>query len=240
MNPTFLSIAHQGRNGWKHYLVGILLLFSIALISIALIIIISAQLSGISISNREGGDLLLHGNPFRTLAHFGLIGVAILLGLFLVVQRVHKRKFLTLISPDASFCWQRVVKGFGVWLSLYGTGFLIWYLIVPSRYVLTFNVSEWLPFALFALIIVPILSLAFALFYAYLLQGTGLLLRKPLFLLIVWGFIYGSLSGAKMPIDWILNVVNWMFITWIIIKDNRLELTIGLLIARSIPSLEGV
>jgi uncharacterized protein len=235
MNPTFLTIARQGRNGWERYLAGISLVFSVYLIIAVPVIIISAYIEGISIENT---NLILYGNPLRSILFQGLIGVALLLGLFLAVTLIHRRKFMTLFSVDTAIDWFRIIKGFILWLGLYGISFSVRYLISPSRYSLTFNISEWLPFTLLVLIFVPILSLAVCLLYAYMLQALGLLIRHPLLLSIVWGLILGSLAiDLKMPIYWILSVASSMFMTWIVIKDNRIELVIGINIAVSLISL---
>lgn len=236
MNKTFLTIARQGRNGWKRYLVGALLAIGVPLIIMTTVMIISAYISGISIKNT---NLILYGNPLRAVLFSGLVGVGLLLGLFLAVTRVHRRKFMTLFSVDTSIDWLRVIKGFILWLGLYGISFFVWYLIFPSRYSLTFNISEWLPFTLLVLIFAPILSLVRILFlYAYLLQAVGLLIRHPLLLSIVWGLVLASLSiDLKMPIYWILSFAYATFMTWIVIKDNRIELVIGIDIAVSLISL---
>jgi hypothetical protein len=236
MNKTFLTIARQGRNGWKRYLVGALLAIGVPLIIMTTVMIISAYISGISIKNT---NLILYGNPLRAVLFSGLGGVGLLLGLFLAVTRVHRRKFMTLFSVDTSIDWLRVIKGFILWLGLYGISFFVWYLIFPSRYSLTFNISEWLPFTLLVLIFAPILSLVRILFlYAYLLQAVGLLIRHPLLLSIVWGLVLASLSiDLKMPIYWILSFAYATFMTWIVIKDNRIELVIGINIAVSLISL---
>ena len=236
MNKTFLTIARQGRNGWKRYLVGALLAIGVPLIIMTTVMIISAYISGISIKNT---NLILYGNPLRAVLFSGLGGVGLLLGLFLAVTRVHRRKFMTLFSVDTSIDWLRVIKGFILWLGLYGISFFVWYLIFPSRYSLTFNISEWLPFTLLVLIFAPILSLVRILFlYADLLQAVGLLIRHPLLLSIVWGLVLASLSiDLKMPIYWILSFAYATFMTWIVIKDNRIELVIGINIAVSLISL---
>jgi hypothetical protein len=238
VNGTFLTIARQGRNGWKRYLVGILLALGVPLIIITTIIIISAYISGNSISTKNT-DLLLYGNPLRAILFEGLGGALWLLGLFLAVTRVHRRKFMTLFSVDNAIDWFRVFKGFIVWLGLFGISFFLWYLIIPSRYFLTFNISEWLPFTLLVLVVAPVSLLPPILFlYAYLLQAAGLLIRHPLLLSIVFGLIVGSLSiNLKMPSYWIIAVAYSTFIAWIVIKDNRLELAIGLVIAEKLIPL---
>ncbi|MEP0821144.1 MULTISPECIES: hypothetical protein [Trichocoleus] len=169
----------------------------------------------------------------------GLLSIALVLGLFLAVTRVHKRKFMTLVSPDATINWLRVLQGFIVWLGLRGVSFFVWYLISPSLFSLTFNLSEWLPFAFVALIFVPIMSLAVNIFIlGYLLQGSGLLIRHPLLLPIVWGFVVGGLGSiGNSPEYWIRGVFYVVFLAWLVIKDNRLELALGLQTAEQLYSL---
>lgn len=236
-NPTFLTIARQGKNGWWRYLLGILIVFGVAFIIYLLttyVVWISFYLSDISLQiNRDTINSFLYTNPTRYLFVTALTGVLLLLGLFLAMKFVHKRPFMTLISPDSTIDWFRIFKGCILWLGLYGIGFTLWYLIIPSRYSLTFNLAEWLPVAGWGLILSPIMACArVILIFAYLLQGMGLLIRRPLILAIVWGFLLGSLlTDFKMPNFWIVGVVSIMFMTWIIIKDDRLELAIGMSIA---------
>jgi uncharacterized protein len=242
-SPTFLTIARQGKNGWWRYLLGILIVFGVAFIIYLFtlyVVWISFYLSGISLQiNQDTINSFLYTNPTRYLFFTALTGGLILLGLFLAMKFVHKRPFMTLISPDSTIDWFRVFKGLIVWLGITGINFLAWYLIVPSRYSLTFNLAEWLPFAAWALILSPVMACAIVLLLnAYLLQGLGLLIQRPLILTIVWGFLLGSLViNSKMPSYWIVGVVRVMFMTWIVIKDDRLELAIGMSIANIIFGL---
>lgn len=229
MTAKFLRIARQGRNSWKRYLVGVFLPFGLLLIVWTPILGVTSYILGFP-PGKEGVNLFLYANPLRTIVLFGLVCISYLFGLYLSIERVHKRKFTTLFTSEDSVRWQRIIKGFGVYLGLYSIRFILWYLITPSRYILSFNASEWLPFALLSLLFAPIFALFAALFYAYLLQGLGLLMRSPLLLLIVWGLIFGSLSYAAKPeslISWFTSVVFGIFLAWVIIKDNGIELMLG-------------
>jgi len=229
MTAKFLRIARQGKNSWKRYLVGVLLPFGLTLIVWTPILLVTSYILGFPL-DKEGANLLLYANPFRTIVLFGLLVISLLLGLYLSIERVHKRKFTTLFTSEDSVRWQRMLKGFGVYLGLDSIRFLLWYLITPSRYILSFNASEWLPFALLSLLFAPILALFSVLFCAYLLQGLGLLIRAPLLLLIVWGLIFRSLSYTAKPeslISWFTSVVFGIFLAWVIIKDNGIELMLG-------------
>jgi uncharacterized protein len=236
-NPTFLTIARQGKNGWWRYLLGVLIVFGVVLIVYVLgiyIVWISFFLSGISLKiNQDTINSFLYTNPTRFLFLTALAYGLILLGLFLAMKFVHKRPFMTLISPDTTIDWFRIFKGLIVWLGITGINFLAWYLIVPSRYSLTFNLAEWLPFAAWGLILLPVIACARVLLLnAYPLQGLGLLIQRPLILTIVWGFLLGSLlTDFKMPNFWIVSVIRVMFTTWLIVKDDRIELLIGVTMA---------
>jgi uncharacterized protein len=242
-NPTFLTIARQGKNGWWRYLVGVLISIGIPSVFYVLIfyvVWISFYLSGTSLKTDQNTiNSFLYAIPTRFLFLIALFGALLLLGLFIAMKFIHKRQFLTLISPDSTMDWFRVFKGLILWLGLYGINFIVWYLIIPSRYSLTFNLAEWLPSATWGLILLPITACARAiLIYAYLLQGMGLVIRRPLILTIVWGFLLGSFqTDFKMPSFWIFNVIAAMFTTWIIIKDDRLELAMGMAIANTFYSL---
>ncbi len=52
-----------------------------------------------------------------------------LLGLYLAVTRVHRRRLLTLFGVEASVDWVRVLKSFTVWIALYGVSFSLCYLL---------------------------------------------------------------------------------------------------------------
>jgi uncharacterized protein len=236
-HPTFLTIARQGKNGWKRYLLGILIstgVFVILYLLAFYIVWISFYLAGTSLKiNQATTESFLYANPTLYLFLVALTAAFLLLGLFLVMKFVHKRQFMTLISPDSTIDWFRVFKGLIVWLGINGISFSVWYLIVPSRYSLTFNLGEWLPFVAWSLILLPVIvCLRVLLINGYLLQGLGLLIQRPLILTIVWGFLLGSLlTDFKMPSFWIVNVLKAIFVTWITIKDDRLELVIGITMA---------
>ena len=238
MNRDFLNVSLQGRNRFRDYLIGVLLIFSSTFVFVIFVMAIMAFFASfydISIFKKGGTDLLIYGNPFRTLVFSAGACAGLILGLFLAVERVHKRNFLTLINLEASISWYRIIEGFIVSLILWMISFPIWYLINPSRYTIIFNASEWLPFTLFALLMLPIMSLSVALFYAYALQGLSLLNQKPLFLLIIFAFF--NCLDAKTIDEFILRGLSSIFTIWIVLKDNRLELVIGKIAANGLISM---
>jgi uncharacterized BrkB/YihY/UPF0761 family membrane protein len=105
MTAKFLRIARQGRNSWKRYIVGVLLPFCLALIIWTPILAIATYSLGFPL-DEEGMNLVLYGNPIRTLIFFGLMSIGFIFGLYLTIKRVHKRQFMTLFNSEASVRWQ--------------------------------------------------------------------------------------------------------------------------------------
>lgn len=224
---TFLSIARQGKNGWLRYLFGLLMSLSIVMISYTVFLLVISYISDISI---EEIGLSIFSNPFYTLIFTGLLGSASLLGLYLAIKVLHDRNFKTLFSSGNSIGWLRITKGFILWLGTYAITWVIWYLVYPYRYQLTFNIIEWLPLAINYLLISIILSFIRILFlFSYLLQGLSLIIQRRILLPIIWGIVIGSFSiNFEFPEYWFTSIIYSIFITLIIIKDDRIELAIGM------------
>jgi hypothetical protein len=243
MTAKFLRIARQGENSWKRYLIGVLLPFCLTVIIWIFFFIILGiiyYILGVPLDYTDEEAM----NELSYLGT-GLMFISLIFGLYLSIKRVHKRNFITLFTSETSVRWQRVIKGFGVYLLLSGISFLVWYLIAPSRFIFSFSASEWLPFAWLALVFCPIAALCIVLFFAYLLQGIGLLIRSPLLLSIVLGFIFifGSLIYASEPktlLYWFMEVAARIFFFWVIIKDNGIELIWGLFTAQGMNDLFGL
>jgi uncharacterized protein len=112
-NPTFLTIARQGKNGWWRYLVGVLISIGIPSVFYVLIfyvVWISFYLSGTSLKTDQNTiNSFLYAIPTRFLFLIALFGALLLLGLFIAMKFIHKRQFLTLISPDSTMDWFRVL-----------------------------------------------------------------------------------------------------------------------------------
>lgn len=239
MSSSFLSAAKQGRNSWKRYLIGILLIFGIATIIYVPWVIITTSITGFSLEDKA----LVSRDPLWLMLSRAGAGLSYLVGLFFVMKRVHKRRFKTLISPNASVDWFRVVKAFGLGISIYIIAFSCWYLVAPSRYSFVFNSQEWIPFAAIALFAIGVAVLGYCLLlYGYGLQGLGLLTHRPLLLVIICSLIFSLLPlmssllfghGLKVE-NWIYYLFEEAFLLSLVLKDNRLELAIGFAMSTSV------
>jgi uncharacterized protein len=230
VTSPYLAIAQQGKNGWQRYLSGLLVLAGFLLLATIQIIIIGMLIWGTK-KNLDGSPhfMWFFKNAYGMMISSLLIGIAFLTGLAMVMERMHHRKFLTLISPDSTIQWKRMAQGLGLWFGLRFFGLLICSIVMPSRYVFSFNPYEWFPYALLALICLPIFTLVRHLtLYAYLLQGMGLWLRNPYYLAIVWGLCLSLTGGLIHPLIWLNNFASVAMICWIVLKKEcRQELVIG-------------
>jgi uncharacterized protein len=230
VTSPYLAIAQQGKNGWKRYLSGLLVLYGFLILAAIQLLIIGILVWGTK-KNLDGNPyfMVLFKNAYGLMIFGTIASVAFLTGLSVVMKQIHHRNILTLISPDNKIQWKRVAQGLGVWLGLRFFGLFICSIIMPTRYVLTFNFYEWFPYALLALICVPIFALVQHLtFYAYLLQGIGLLLPNASYLAIAWGLFLSLTKGPSHPLIWLISFANSVMVCWIILKkENRQELAIG-------------
>jgi membrane protease YdiL (CAAX protease family) len=158
-----------------------------------------------------------------------------LLGIFVAIRFIHKRKFTTLITPHRKIDWKRIGFGFIIYFIILGLTSIIDYLLNPGDY--SFNdvrVSDFL--ILFALVLVftPIQTTCEELFFrGYLLQLFGKWIRIPILLSLIVGSIFGALhftnpemgySPLLVGADYLLTGFIWCYIT---AKTNSTELSIG-------------
>jgi uncharacterized protein len=173
--------------------------------------------------------MVLFKNPYGLMIAGSIMSIAFVTGLGIVMKQIHHRNILTLISPDSTIQWNRIAQGLGLWLGLRFLGLLICSILMPTRYVLTFNPYEWFPYALLTLICLPFFALVQHLtLYAYLLQGMGFLIQKLSYLAIAWGLFISLTKWPSHPLIWLIYFANSVMICWIILKkENRQELAIG-------------
>ncbi|SFB13874.1 MULTISPECIES: CPBP family intramembrane glutamic endopeptidase [unclassified Bacillus (in: firmicutes)] len=177
----------------------------------------------------------VHVNPVIDFALAHITYIAWVLGLFLSMRLIHKRRLRTLITPHSTINWNKIFWGFGVFFMLILGTTLIDFALNPSDYELNhFKASHFFTLFLFVLILTPIQTTAEELFFrGYLMQLLGKKINNALFLSIVAGGIFGSLhfSNPEMEYsaffvgsDYILSGLLWCYIS---AKTNSSELTIG-------------
>jgi membrane protease YdiL (CAAX protease family) len=203
MRPNaFLAAAEQGRNDWWRYAL------NVAWVLFATLFVGSVPLGVAAVW------LLLDNDPATQLdaATGALLGVPPWLGLLLTlgpfaagliallagVALFHQRSPVTLVTPGRPIRWGRVVLAGVAWALLAGAMSVVEALLYPGRYAFTPNLPALLPYALVAVVMLPLQTSAEELLLrSYLMQGVGRLVRQPLVLSALSGVVFGLLHGAN-------------------------------------------
>jgi membrane protease YdiL (CAAX protease family) len=232
MNAAFLSAARQGQNHWWRYGLGILTIafFWIFLGSIPLII--WSVLYPQTLFTQSA-------TPLDQVWQYMIVSLSFvffLLGLWITIRFIHKRRFSTLIQASAVIRIGRILQGAGLWAGLMGIAYLIEALSFPDHFTFTFNAPAWFILLPIALVLTPIQSATEELFFrGYLLQGLALLTRNRWILTIATSLFFAVLHFGNPEVE-ASNSFAWIalhyfaigvFFVFITLKDNSLELAIG-------------
>lgn len=247
MTQRYLDAARQGQNQWWRYLLGILL-------TLFLWLIVGGLITGICIAlfiavpllsqNLEPAELqsqlqqqlqiFLETPSVETFIATNIPFLFFFLGLLITVKGIHRRQFRSLISVDRTLRWKRLLYGFAVWFLLLNLSTAVSILLNPGSFRFSFDASQWIPLLIAALILTPIQTGIEELFFrGYLLQGLGLLTHQRFILVVVSSLLF-TLPHLGNPevsrgIVWLTLIYFAIgaFLALITLKDDRLELAIG-------------
>jgi membrane protease YdiL (CAAX protease family) len=235
---AYLALAQKGKNAFWRYLVTNLAIIvsAIAVQTVALILILI--LTGKMEAIIGSGNQLLDTLPplivlLLGMAPFPVALVILGLGLWLL----HGRSPRTLLTVQPHFAWMRLLLSATIWLILLGLSDLVMGLfITPGNYQLTFDLRAWLPYAVAAVILIPIqASTEELLFRGYLMQSLGLLTRRSWFPLLVSTLVFTSLHGANTDViaygaPLMLGQIALMglLMGWVTLRSKGLEAALGL------------
>lgn len=248
MSSSFLDAVRQGKNQWWRYLLGILVIL-FAFIGLGLILSGIAALLAVLIASPDGLTGTLQQRLMQFVETPSALVLAVMLipficaflSLFFVMRVIHERDVRSLVASDRTIRWSQVGLASAVWFGLLLLLSGVGYLLSPTSYAFTFNPSQWFILLPVALLLIPIqTSVEELVFRGYLLQGSGLLTRQPLILILLnsllfmvphlgnpemqRGFVWGALTY------WILGV----FFVVITLKSDRLELALGVHAAQNL------
>lgn len=234
----YLDLAWLGKNNWWRYILAILtILFAWQVVGSlpTVLLVFWVSLDG-NPATTVNPDATFDGVPLTvSFVAFMLASWAFLAGIFVAVRFIHRRRFLTLVTPSRSLDWQRFLQGFGIWFGLVSLIAVVEAILYPGRYVWTLDLRAYLPFAFLALLLIPIQTSAEELFFrGYLLQGFGLRIRNIWVLTFLSGFLFmlPHLLNPEAKLDYWLMGLNYFSIgammAYVTLRDGRLELALGI------------
>jgi uncharacterized protein len=237
VRETFLELARRGQNDWWRYLVSVpLILIGWFGFSLLLYVLLIAYVvaDGDPATNLDLDKGQITGAPLLAFVVLLLGFAGLHASLFAAVRFVHRRPFLSLVTPYRRLSWGRVATGFAVFLALVAAAAAVEAALYPGRYKLTFDAGSFLKFLPFALLLVPLQTAAEELlFRGYLMQGVGLLTRRALVPALASALLFALLHlanpevGAGLVLMAATYFVLGLLFSLVTIRDGRLELSLG-------------
>lgn len=257
MSNAFIQLALQGRNNSWRYLVGLFItIFSFVLgsTSVLQLFMLYVEFDGNPETVVLEASVLSWGqNPIEGVSPtlmFVINGLGFLFffgGIAWVVRGLHGRSLRFLITPAPTLSWLRVWQGFSVFLLLYVGQISLSYWLSPQDFVWIFNPGSFFWFLPFVLLLTPVqIASEELLFRGYLLQGigsklgsfTGAVLSSLLFMLLHGlspALLVQATWSGKAGLLFYYFLVGG-FLCWLTLKDQSLELALGVHAANNIAT----
>jgi uncharacterized protein len=226
----FSQLARLGLVSWRRHVAAILTIvfFWFGLGTAATVAVATLTGTYDPAAPRDGFSLsgyLLINVPFPFL----------LAGLAVAVRFIHRRPLRSLITPLARVDLRRVLQGFGLLLALAAASSGGWALLGPNRYQLVFHPQQWLLVLPLILVVTTLqASTEELLMRGYLLQAVGLLTRRTWLLAGIEGLLFAvpHLTNPEVGLGPVLMFAFYFsfgaFVTLVTLRDNRLELALGM------------
>lgn len=242
----FLDNAAAGKNNWWRYLLTIVL--SLLLGSLVAGIFLAVILISYSFFLAVQGVPDVYGiinaavsNPFFLII---MVGVSYALSFFLFylcLRFLHHKSLLSIINTGSKVRWTLLLKGFGLWfliLFLFSLPDLIWN---SSSYQVTFNPKNFYILLVLCVLVFPLQASFEEIFFrGYLMQGVGLLSKRPWIPLLVTSLVFGLVhffNGTDLNMD--ISIIISTFIIGLMLGiitlgNNGIEAAMGVHIANNL------
>lgn len=246
MSHSYLDAVYQGKNDWWRYLLGVITIVfcgffcgSLAVVIAGIVFLLLTHPQPALLQDpAQLNQALTQLMDSPSLSNFVLQNlpfVALVFGIFLAVKLIHGRSLRSLISPSGKFSYQRFLTGYGLWLGLLLVLLGVSYWLEPGDLTLTFSPQKWLLLLVASLLLTPIQIAAEELFCrGYLMQGLGLLTRNRLVLVSVPSLLFAlaHFSNPEMARGAVWMALQYwalgVFLALLTLRDNRLELALGI------------
>ncbi len=237
----FLDNVYPGENNfWRYFFTIILIWGAPIVLAIILLLFVMTYLLTQGVDPNYLVENFM-SDPLTFMLFIGITYVISLLFLYIGVRYIHQRKFLSLVTTESRFNWKRFWKGGLVWFALLTVGLILSLLLDPSSLKFNFNLNPFILILVLSLLIFPIQASFEELFFrGYLMQGLGLLTKKPVILLIITSLIFSlphyfngsyTLLSADIVIQAFILGLTLGIIT---LGENSLETAMGVHIFNNI------
>jgi membrane protease YdiL (CAAX protease family) len=241
-SERYLALGRIGKHSWWRYILGCFLILSSYAVMQTLSCVILIIVNGgkrLVLDPKTGGIVGI--SPIVTFLSLNLSLVVWILSIWLIVRLVHKRSFLSLITPNKRLNFGRIIFGLAIWTGLQIVINLIIWLVYPKGLQYSLRLPDFLYFVPAVLILTPIQCLGEEVFFrGYLLQGMSSLIKNSWVLAFSNGllFMLPHLQNPEMANEPIVMPLFYLSIGFILaittIRTNSLELAIGAHLANNL------
>lgn len=242
----FLEQVRNGRNEWYYYLSTLLIVFLAWQVLGAIPLVIYTFIhSPLPLQDTMTGLEAALNNAMRT--NFGLVLMILSFGfglaaLLLCVRYLHQKPIRSILTARPLLDWKRIGFSAGLWalfsVVTLGLSFLLG---DTSDLVFQFEPLNFFILCLISLFLLPFqTSFEEILFRGYLMQWAALLLKYRWAAVLVTGILFGLLHSANPETGlgfWVVMpqyIFMGILLGYLAVKDDGLELALGLHIANNI------
>lgn len=238
---SFLNNATQGKNTKGSYLLTIAISIVGGTFASILIIVLLLLLYFIATgSNGLEAQNIIMNNAILLLVLVGIsYGIYFLL-FYLCVRFIHKKNFMALINVGKRIKWSRILKGAGLWAFIMGMFTVVSLFNQSGNLSFHFELNSFIILLIISILIFPIQASFEEIFFrGYLMQGIGLLAKKPVVPLLLTSLIFGLIhfyngTGLAMSISIVVSaVILGLMLGIIVLGENGLETAMGAHIANN-------
>ncbi len=225
---AYLQAAQQGRNDFWRY--GVVVL---SVIAITFMVQIAATIPFFIL---EGTTDIFQFSPLSllilTMIPFPFAALTLLAG----VAFLHRRPIKTIFRPAGAFQWRRLWVSGLVWFGLSAAADIVLAQLQPGNYVWNFNLLEFLPYFVLAVLLIPLqTSTEELIFRGYLTQWLGRYGKGLWLPLLVPSILFMLLHSANPEVGtyglWLTMPFYFgigLLLSWVTLRSEGLELALGL------------
>lgn len=241
----FIEAGREGGNNFGRYALTFLitmggyLLGNIPIVILIIVASMKGYLGGITAQN--AGKILnaeaLHTSPWLVLLLLLFMFIPAMLGLWLGVKFIHKKTFKSIVTAAEKFRTKRLYTGMLVWGILSGIGLWIGFATsAPGSIKLVFNLSDFIPVVVIALLFLPIQTWwEEFMIRGWLMQGVGILTKRPWVAALLTSLIFASLHLGNPEVQrfgiastFPAYFLPGLFFALVSLLDEGLELAMGM------------
>lgn len=245
----FLEKSYIGRNQWYYYIFTLLItFFAWQLIGFIPLIIYTLlrtpDLLQSFLQDQEALQTALVA-AMQTNTGLALTLIAFVFGLvalFAGVRYIQDKPYLAILTGRSAIDWKRIGFGAGIWALLSIAGFAYQFAFMEhSDLIFQFEPQNFFILVLISLTLLPLqASFEEILFRGYLMQWAAWLFRYRWIPFLLTGIFFGLMHAANPEIQmgfWIVMpqyILMGLLLSYITVKDDGLELALGLHIANNV------